>query len=63
MDIIECIETISGEKLLDYQKEFIRYVEEHPDCKIAIGRGSTGRNHELLMSYLVCKSILLKEEK
>lgn len=62
MDIIEFMEMVSGEKLLDYQKEFIRYVEEHPDCEMAIGRGST-RNHGLLMLYLVCKSIILKEGK
>lgn len=61
MDIIEYMEMVSGTKLLDYQKKFIRYVEEHPDCKMAIGRGST-RNHDLLMLYFTCKSILLKED-
>ena len=62
MDIIECMEMVSGEKLLDYQKKFIRYIEEHPDRKIEIGRGST-RSNNLMTLYFTCKAILLKEGK
>lgn len=61
MDIIEFIEMVSGEKLLDYQKKFIRYIEEHPDYKMVIGRGST-RSNNLITVYFICKSILLKED-
>lgn len=62
MDVIEFMEKVLGVKLLDYQKKFIRYIEEHPNCKIDMGRGST-RNNDLLITYFICKSILLGEKE
>lgn len=39
MDMIEFMENMLDIKLLDYQKEMIEYIEEHPDYKIIFPRG------------------------
>lgn len=62
MNIIEYMEKISGVKLLDYQKKLIQYIEENPNCRIVIGRGST-RSDNLMTTYFICKSILLNEKE
>ena len=62
MDAIEFVEKVSGVKLLDYQKKLIRYIEEHPDCKIVMGRWRT-RNYDFMTMYYICNSILNEKEK
>lgn len=58
MDIVQFIEEILDIKLLNYQKEMISYIEEHPDCKVIFPR--TRRIPNWYMVYVISKA--MKEE-
>ena len=61
MDTVQFIEDILDIKLLDYQKEMIRYIEEHPDCKVTIPR--TRRIPDWYMAYCILKTIELERKE
>lgn len=54
MDGVQFIEEVVGVKLYDYQKDMIRYVEEHPGCKVMAPRGRA-RCFDLLGLYMFYK--------
>ena len=56
MDTIQFIENILDIKLLDYQKEMITYIEEHPDCKVIL-LPRTRRIPNWYMAYVISKTI------
>ena len=55
MDTVQFIEETLDIKLLDCQKEMIRYMEEHPDYKVTIPR--TRRLPNWYMAYVIIKAI------
>lgn len=61
MDTVQFIEDTLDIKLLDYQKKMIKYVDEHPDCKIIVPRGRTFPRW--FQAYLICKAIREEQKK
>lgn len=61
MDTVQFIEDMLDIKLLDYQKKMIKYIDEHPDCKIIFSRGRT--SPRWFQAYLICKAIREEQEK
>ena len=55
MDTIQFIEKTLDIKLLDCQKEMIRYIEKHPDCKVIIPR--TRSTPSWYMAYVIIKAM------
>lgn len=61
MDIVDFTEKMFGIKLLDYQKEYIKYVDKYPNYQIVMSRGRT--TPSWIMSDLITKCALRMDKK
>lgn len=61
MDMVQFMEDTLDIKLSDYQKKMIKYVDEHPDCKIIVPRERT--SPRWFQAYLICKAIREEQKK